>query len=243
MLRRMDSRESVLLPQLASSTDFTNPASVDSLKNTRTCTHTHTCNPPAPDACGHIHTCYHTHTRVFTPREDGSQEMPPTKKSKRPLGNREAVRKYREKKKAHTAYLEEEVKKLLSLNQQLVRKLQGQATLEAEISGLRGLLLDLRGKIDNEVGVFPFQKTSDTNESKEGDCRVRCEIDLPCLHPHDGLFSQTPDGTGKILVSWGENCHPPSMDCGVKMGDNIVRPNGHTIDRVETLVSSASQDD
>ncbi|KAI4382978.1 hypothetical protein MLD38_008865 [Melastoma candidum] len=72
-------------------------------------------------------------------------------KAKSPSGNREAVRKYREKKKAHTAYLEEEVRKLRVVNQQLVMRLQVQATLEAEAARLRNVLIDLRSKIDGEL--------------------------------------------------------------------------------------------
>jgi hypothetical protein len=45
--------------------------------------------------------------------EDSSADKSETPTShnnkKRPLGNREIVHKYREKKKAHTAYLEEQV--------------------------------------------------------------------------------------------------------------------------------------
>lgn len=103
------------------------------LKNTPTCTHTHTCNPPGPDAA-HTHTCYHTHTQVLPSEDDDGAKNKghsvPRPQRRRPSRNREAVRKYREKKKAHTAYLEEEVKKLRLLNQQLVRKIQGQAILE-----------------------------------------------------------------------------------------------------------------
>ncbi|MCO5561532.1 hypothetical protein L7F22_015152 [Adiantum nelumboides] len=36
------------------------------LKNTHSCTHTHTCNPPGPDNT-HTHTCFHTHTQFFAP--------------------------------------------------------------------------------------------------------------------------------------------------------------------------------
>ncbi|KAK7831283.1 basic leucine zipper 23 [Quercus suber] len=112
--------DNVQLSNPDSSIDFPATTSIDSflddlLKNTRTCTHTHTCNPPGPEAA-HTHTCYHTHTQVLSSQED---EQPNNKKKtsskpRRQSGNREAVRKYREKKKAHTAYLEEEVKKLQS---------------------------------------------------------------------------------------------------------------------------------
>lgn len=127
----------------------------------RTCTHTHTCNSPGPEAV-HTHTCYHTHTQVFASEDDTNS------KPKRISGNREAVRKYREKKKAHTAYLEEEVRKLRLVNQQLVRKLQGQTLLEAELLRLRNILLQLKGKIDSELGSFPFQ----------------CQKNLSCFHQH-----------------------------------------------------------
>ncbi|KAJ6713331.1 BASIC LEUCINE ZIPPER 23 [Salix purpurea] len=122
----------VLLPNPDSSGSLQSSVSVDSLldeflNNTRTCTHTHTCNPIGPDAI-HTHTCYHTHTQVITSEEDDdlNNRENSNSKAKRPAGNREAVRKYREKKKAHTAYLEEEVKKLRTSNQQLVRKIQQQ---------------------------------------------------------------------------------------------------------------------
>lgn len=130
----------------------------------RTCTHTHTCNPPGPEEAVHTHTCYHTHTQVFASEDDTNS------KPKRTSGNREAVRKYREKKKAHTAYLEEEVRKLRLANQQLVRRLQGQTLLEAELLRLRNILVQLKGKIDSEVGSFPFQ----------------CQNNLPCFHQHVG---------------------------------------------------------
>lgn len=180
------------------STSFPMIASLDtfldevSKKNTQTCTHTHTCNPPGRDKT-HTHTCYHTHTQFFSTEEEdqlgGTSES--LGKKKRPYGNREAVRKYREKKKAHTAYLEEEVQKLRSLNEQLLRKLQGQAALEAEVERLRTVLFEFRGKIDSELGSFPYQKPCSGNV-KEGDCSVqplngdlslRCETDMPCLHP------------------------------------------------------------
>ncbi|KAJ0094314.1 hypothetical protein Patl1_17074 [Pistacia atlantica] len=177
-----------------------NSASVDLfldelLKTTRTCTHTHTCNPPGPDLAVHTHTCYHTHTRHSS------------LKPRRPKGNREAVRKYREKKKAHTAYLEEEVKKLRLLNQQLVRKLQGQAILEAEVARLRGLLAHLKAKIDDELGIFPFQKQCDTSTVwKEDDCG-NCHLAIiDCqANRHDHLMNadqgQTLDAVEAMVSS------------------------------------------
>ena len=171
-------------------------------------------------------------------------------KPRKPSGNREAVRKYREKKKAHTAYLEEEVKKLQLLNQKLVRKLQGQAILEAEVSRLRCLLADLRGKIDTELGAFPFQKQCNTSSLfKEDDCGLqssvmdlRCQTDLPCLHTHVGSSSlqATIGETGKTTASWNGNCQPALIDCGLDANE-MPCAEGQTMDMVETLVSPATQ--
>lgn len=181
------------------------------LKNTHSCTHTHTCNPPGPDKT-HTHTCFHTHTQLFSPLDgnvasdqtvnltsehvDGLCE--PSSK-KQTLGNREAVRKYREKKKAQTVYLEEQVMELRSINQQLVRKLQGQATLEAEVLRLRSLLAEFRGRIDGEIGPCPpaqklhFDLTCQDMHKKDdtlpflggyflNSCNLPCDADVSCFH-------------------------------------------------------------
>ncbi|KAM0826972.1 hypothetical protein ACQ4PT_068495 [Festuca glaucescens] len=121
------------------------------LRNTTACTHTHTCNSPSSDAT-HTHTCLHKHTHVMDSGEDDVEQDQLRNPSRKPLGNREAVRKYRQKKKAHVAFLEEEIKKLRAANQQLLRMLQGHAALEAEVVRLSTLLLDVRGKIDAEIG-------------------------------------------------------------------------------------------
>ncbi|CAM0908746.1 unnamed protein product [Alopecurus aequalis] len=133
----------------------------DILKDTEhlACTHTHTCNPPARDL-SHTHTCVHVHTKVVSASSDGAEspsaEAASSKKPRRPSGNRAAVRKYREKKKAHTALLEEEVVHLKALNKQLMRKVQSHAALEAEVARLRCLLVDIRGRIEGEIGSFPY---------------------------------------------------------------------------------------
>jgi len=173
------------------------------LRSTQTCTHTHTCNPPGPDNT-HTHTCYHTHTQLFaTGEEDSSADKSETTRNgkKRPLGNREAVRKYREKKKAHTAYLEDQVNHLRALNQQLVKRLQGQVSLEAEVVRLRLLLSEFRGRIDAEVNNFPAQNkcpsgAANPAKTATGECDVQplsggfclntvsipCVKDVPCFH-------------------------------------------------------------
>ncbi|KAG2287153.1 hypothetical protein Bca52824_046757 [Brassica carinata] len=87
------------------------------------CSHTHSCNPPGPEDASHSHTCFHTHTHLIIPdsQENGHSD---SSNKRRSCGNREAVRKYREKKKARTAYLEDEVQRLQSMNEFLLRKLQ-----------------------------------------------------------------------------------------------------------------------
>lgn len=125
--------------------------------DTHTCTHKHTCNPSGPD--------YHVHTKILlatsdddkTPIED-TAESSDKKGKNRPSGNREAVRKYREKKKACAASLEDEVVRLTALNQQLMRRVQSQVGLEAEVARQKSLLVDIRGRIDGEIRSFPYQK-------------------------------------------------------------------------------------
>ncbi|XXG44392.1 hypothetical protein AAC387_Pa01g4212 [Persea americana] len=225
----VESSDHVSLSNPDISTDFHESAPVETfidefLKNARTCTHTHTCNPPGPDAA-HTHTCYHTHTQVISNSEDDheqNEKQHSVTKSKKPSGNREAVRKYREKKKAHTAYLEEEVRKLRLLNQQILRKLQGQALLEAEVLRLRTLLLDLRGKIDAELGVSPFQKQCNLTSFKGANCNLRsfdasvdlqCEADVPCLLPNIGAPSLTGIDRNAKVFAWEGHCEPAIVDC------------------------------
>lgn len=248
----------IFVPNSDSSSNIQASVSVDSfldelLRNSQTCSHTHTCNPPGPDAA-HTHTCYHTHTQVIPSEkvDDPSNSNNSTSKSMRPSGNREAVRKYREKKKAHTAYLEEEVMKLRFVNQQLIRKVQRQAILEAEILRLRGLLLDLRGKIDNELGAYPFQKQCNSSTTlKEGDfgtqysgvaMGLHCESELTCFHPQ-GSSSMQGGGVGgcdKMRASWERNCQSAIVDCQAN-GDDTGAAERNGLDPVENILSSVSQ--
>lgn len=69
--------------------------------------------------------------------------------------NREAVRKYRERKKARTEYLEGEVERLQAINGQLVKRLQGQTAMAAELRRLRGLLSDLQRTLNRELQPAP----------------------------------------------------------------------------------------
>lgn len=217
----------LLLPNLETSTAFD-----EFLRNTTTCTHTHTCNPPGPAATTHTHTCYHTHTQVLSPspeKEMSAEEQQELKKTRKPLGNREAVRKYREKKKAHAAYLEEEVKKLRLVNQQLLKRLQGQAALEAEVVRLRSLLVDFRAKIDGELGSFPFQKECGASSvSRCNNGAAQCFL-----------------GEGEV-VGWEGSCGPAVLNCGNNENGDFGRKLDigeavNSMDAVGSLVSSASQ--
>lgn len=181
--------------------EFPSSCSMDSffdelLKDTHACTHTHTCNPSGPDS-SHTHTCFHVHTQIVpVPSEDkvstdDTAESTEKKGKKRPLGNREAVRKYREKKKARAASLEDEVTRLRTLNQQLLKRLQGQSALEAEIARLKCLLVDIRGRIEGEIGSFPYQKSVNPNLPHPNipssyvmnPCNMQCSDQVYCLNP------------------------------------------------------------
>lgn len=181
--------------------EFPSSSSMDSffdelLKDTHACTHTHTCNPSGPDS-SHTHTCFHVHTKIVpVPSEDkvstdDTAESNEKQGKKRPLGNREAVRKYREKKKARAASLEDEVVRLRGLNQQLLKRLQGQGALEAEIARLKCLLVDIRGRIEGEIGSFPYQKSVNPNLPHPNmpsayvmnPCNMQCDDQVYCLNP------------------------------------------------------------
>lgn len=195
------------------------------LKDTHACTHTHTCNPPGPDF-SHTHTCYHVHTKIVPAAGDGDDqvgtddtaESAEKNSKKRPLGNKEAVRKYREKKKARAASLEDEVTKLRALNQHLMRKLQGQAALEAEIARLKCLLVDIRGRIEGEIGSFPYQKSHIANPPISNlpgsyvmnPCNMPCDDRVYCPHPGaDGNISEAAALNGEGF----EGCDFESLQC------------------------------
>lgn len=192
------------------------------LRNAQTCTHTHTCNPPGSDST-HTHTCFHTH--VFPSQSENNTDLEEGKPRRRPSGNREAVRKYREKKKAHTAYLEEEVKKLRVMNEQMIKKVQRQVVLEAEVMRLRSVLVKLRDKIDSELeGGFPCQKhCNSATLFKEGDCAVQSsgkamKNDLQCFNPQAvGSPPMQPisldNGWGNKMMFSLQHCQPAIADC------------------------------
>ncbi|OEL25927.1 Endoplasmin-like protein [Dichanthelium oligosanthes] len=192
----------------------------DILKDTEhhACTHTHTCNPPVHDN-SHTHTCVHVHTKIVaaSPEAAETADSPSENNTskKRPSGNRAAVRKYREKKKAHTASLEEEVVHLRAQNQQLMKKLQNHAALEAEVARLRCLLVDIRGRIEGEIGAFPYQrpiKNIDLVSSVDqgsflggaqvnNSCDFRCNDQMYCNPGMQGAMSAQVLGQGACDIA------------------------------------------
>ncbi|CAL0334190.1 unnamed protein product [Lupinus luteus] len=216
--------------------------------NAHGCTHTHTCNPPGPDF-SHTHTCYHVHTKIVpAPGEDqvatdDTAESAEMKSKKRPVGNREAVRKYREKKKARTASLEDEVVKLRALNQHLMKKLQGQAALEAEVARLKCLLVDIRGRVEGEIGSFPYQKPANSippipnvpGSYVMNPCNMQCDDQVYCLQPvADGRVTE-----GSSLNGEGFNgCEFENLQCESGLKDLHVHGVGQTLSNVRSPASN-----
>ncbi|EOA31263.1 hypothetical protein CARUB_v10014436mg [Capsella rubella] len=186
------------------------------LRDSHACTHTHTCNPSGPENT-HTHTCLHVHTKILPAQSedkvstDDTSESSGKKSKKRPLGNREAVRKYREKKKAKAASLEDEVMRLRAVNNQLMKRLQGQAALEAEVTRLKCLLVDIRGRIDGEIGSFPYQKPAAANVPYSymmHPCNMQCDVDnMYCLQNGN-------NGEGTLMNEQGLNgCEFDQLEC------------------------------
>ncbi|CAA6663229.1 unnamed protein product [Spirodela intermedia] len=147
------------------------------LKDSHACTHTHTCNPPGPDM-SHTHTCFHVHTKIITAPTDGDS------------GEKGAVRKYREKMKARTASLEDEVSQLREVNDHLLRRLQNQVSLEAEVMRLKCLLVDIRGRIEGEIGSFPYQKPlKNSGDLLSAPSQMNLPIGTHVLNPCDMRFN------------------------------------------------------
>ncbi|XP_044960823.1 basic leucine zipper 19-like [Hordeum vulgare subsp. vulgare] len=160
------------------------------------CTHTHTCNPP-DHHLHHTHTCLHVHSNFTasassdagagaeTPAEFEDAHNTFRSKRRRPSGNQAAVRKYREKKKAHTVLLEEEAARLRAMNEELGKKVQDHAALEAEAARLRCLLVDVRGRIEGEIGAFPYHRRPAKGAGQGGaQIMSSCDFIGTCEQPH-----------------------------------------------------------
>ncbi|CAM6098475.1 unnamed protein product [Calypogeia fissa] len=174
----------------------------DMLIGTQICSHKHICNPTTGPDNTHTHTCEHTHTHTI-----GSGEDEKLTKKRRPAGNKEAVRKYREKQKAvkvnlevRNAELEKENQRIPDLqkeNARLRRKLQEQGPrqdavdlLLAENKRLRTLLSNLRRTIDSELQALEdvsYQKLrfAPNNVDRVGGAYLpaggRCTPPPPCF--------------------------------------------------------------
>ncbi|KAL0387904.1 UNVERIFIED_CONTAM: hypothetical protein Sradi_2672200 [Sesamum radiatum] len=123
-----------------------------------------------------------------------------------------------------------------------MKKLQRQAILEAEIVRLRALLLDLRGKINNELGDFPFQKRSST--FTEGECGIQpTDVNgLACGLAGSSVLSNGIDGCGKTMAAWETDCQPAIVDCQASR-NYIQSAEKRLQDSLETLISSAPQEE
>ncbi|KAI3934383.1 hypothetical protein MKW92_032587 [Papaver armeniacum] len=110
-------------------------------------TQTYTVNPTEQDVL-HSQSYFHHRTKNYPVEEKTTTEE---------TGD-SSVRKYRERKKARQALIEDELAKLRIVNQQLLKRLQGQVALEQEVARFKLLLVDIRGRIKGELGSFPYQK-------------------------------------------------------------------------------------
>ncbi|RZC63392.1 hypothetical protein C5167_025118 [Papaver somniferum] len=140
--------------------------------DTHTRTHTNTWNQPEQGMTQnlklpHSPSNIHWGSKTFpvdqkTATEETDESVDKTSK-KRPHGNRESVRKYRERKKARQVSIEDELIRLRIVNQQLLKRLQGLVALEQEAARFKCLLVEIRGRIKGELGSFPFQKPATGN--------------------------------------------------------------------------------
>eukprot|EP00898_Chlorokybus_atmophyticus_P007774 jgi/Chlat1/7999/Chrsp7S07755 len=112
------------------------------------------------------HQHQHDHPHDFSSDEDADEHAHSSRptSSKRPHGggggaagggNREAVRKYRMRKKAHFMELEEEVASLKRLNGLLMQRLSRQVALEQEVVRLRAVVADVRQRVEACTFVTP----------------------------------------------------------------------------------------
>lgn len=205
----------------------------DIFNDARACTHTHTCNPPGP-VSSHTHICYHVHTKIIPPMsnddkipaDDAADESSEKKGKQHSKGNKDAVKKYRDKKKARAASLEDEVVRLRAINQQLIKRVQSQLLLETELRRLKSLLADTRGRIDGELGLFPYQKQNPVNPNLGGElllntCDMQrttsmhhdphidgCDLDLECIRNQGSILLKEVSGCGanKGLVIAKPSC-------------------------------------
>jgi hypothetical protein len=191
------------------------------------------------------------HTKILPPAEDkvvsdDTAESTDKKSKKRSSGNREAVRKYRERKKAKAASLEDEVKHLRALNQQLLKRMQGQAALEAEVARLKCLLVDIRGRIEGEIGSFPYQKSANNvnlaNPNIPGSlvmnpCNIQCDGQIYCQRP----VLDSKGGEGAPLNGQGfSSCEIENLQCMEYQNSGMIGLSGCSLGNEATNGNSSS---
>ncbi|MCL7029933.1 hypothetical protein MKW94_014188 [Papaver nudicaule] len=176
----------------------------DFLGDSHASTHTYTPNQTGEDV-PHSENFFHLRTKnlpveekTTTEETDGSVEI---KSKKRAPGNRESVRKYRERKKARQASIEDELIKLRIVNQQLLKRLQGQVALEQEVARFKCLLVDIRGRIKGELGTFPYQKPTNNGSiprsmPPSNNLAMGYDLNQQCDIQYSGLDNREVDVSG-----------------------------------------------
>ncbi|GJX68931.1 hypothetical protein Tco_0304658 [Tanacetum coccineum] len=146
----------------------------------------------------------HVHTKIVpamsgdddkNPSED-TAESSDKKGKKRPLGNREAVRKYRKKKKARAASLEDKVVRLRDLNQQLMKRIHSQAGLEAECGDqVYCLYPEVDGKAGEDASIHdPVLNGCDFENLQCLENQNFMLNDFPACATEDGTLVANPSG-------------------------------------------------
>ncbi|RZC47337.1 hypothetical protein C5167_040281 [Papaver somniferum] len=83
-------------------------------------------------------------------------------KSKNRAPNRESVREYPKRIKDHEASIEDELIRLRIVNQQLLKRLQGQVALDQQVAKFMCLLVDIGGRIKWVLGSFHYKKRTNS---------------------------------------------------------------------------------
>ncbi|KAI3853670.1 hypothetical protein MKW98_025187 [Papaver atlanticum] len=161
--------------------------------HTRTCTNTSNQSeqdtlqiPELPRSPNYIHFLTQNPPVEEKTTAEDTDESVDKKSKKRPHGNRESVRKYRERKKARQASIEDELNRMRIVNQQLLKRMQGLVALEQEIARFKCLLVDIRGRIKGELGSLPYQKPANGNIVGAYDVN-QCDHQYPGLNNNSGF--------------------------------------------------------
>lgn len=129
---------------------------------------------------------------------------------------------------AEYTLLEQEVVELKALNEALTLRVQGQAVLEDEITRLKSLLVEIRGKLDGEIGSFRYPEP--TKKSGGGD-NTNILID-PNREP--GASAMNPDNIQgeNQLNCLNTNAGGENGDGGIMNGEDL---NGCEIENLQRV--------